>query len=118
MLLTVNDLSKSFPATRGEGRERVEAVAGISFEVESGQLFTLLGPSGCGKTTTLRCLAGLEDPDAGEIVVAGRTLYSSERGVRLRPNERGLGMVFQKYAIWPHMNVFDNVAFPLTVLPR
>ena len=118
MLLSVKDLSKTFPASQSEGHKDVRAVDGVSFDVESGQLFTLLGPSGCGKTTTLRCVAGLEDPDAGEIVVAARTLFSAAGGVRLRANERGLGMVFQKYAIWPHMNVFDNAAFPLTVLPR
>ena len=81
-------------------------------------MFTLLGPSGCGKTTTLRCIAGLEMPDAGEIAVADRTLFSSSRSVRVPANERGLGMVFQSYAIWPHMNVQKNVAFPLEVLPR
>ena len=117
-MLEVRNLFKSFAAAKAETRKRVLAVEDISFEVEEGQLFTLLGPSGCGKTTTLRCIAGLETPDSGEISVAGRVLFSSERSVRVPPNERGLGMVFQSYAIWPHMNVYKNVAFPLQVLPR
>jgi iron(III) transport system ATP-binding protein len=117
-VLRVRELKKTFPAARGERTGRVHAVDGITFDVEEGELFTLLGPSGCGKTTTLRCVAGLETPDSGEIEVDGRTLYSSQRRVRVPANERGLGMVFQSYAIWPHMNVFRNVAFPLQVLPR
>ena len=117
-MLSVRNLVKSFPAGRGERLDRVYAVDDISLEVEDGELFTLLGPSGCGKTTTLRCVAGLETPDSGEIGVGGRTLFSSDTRVRVPANERGLGMVFQSYAIWPHMNVFKNVAFPLQVLPR
>jgi iron(III) transport system ATP-binding protein len=117
-VLTVKDLVKTFPPGRGEKVGRVRAVDEISFDVTDGELFTLLGPSGCGKTTTLRCIAGLETPDSGEIVVGGRTLFSSERRVRVPANERGLGMVFQSYAIWPHLNVYKNVAFPLQVLPR
>jgi iron(III) transport system ATP-binding protein len=89
------------------------AVAGVSLEVKEGQFYTLLGPSGCGKTTTLRCVAGLERPDAGEIVIAGETVYSSERNLWVEPHDRNIGMVFQSYAIWPHMSVFDNAAFPL-----
>jgi iron(III) transport system ATP-binding protein len=116
-MLEIEGLRKTFPASRGDRNGAVVAVNDIGFTVEQGQLFTLLGPSGCGKTTTLRCIAGLEQPDTGEIAVDGRTLYSSERRIRLRANERGLGMVFQSYAIWPHMNVFKNVAFPLQVLP-
>ncbi|HEY3542665.1 MAG TPA: ABC transporter ATP-binding protein [Gaiellaceae bacterium] len=117
-MLQVRDLVKTFAGSKGEGRGRVHAVDGISLDVADGELFTLLGPSGCGKTTTLRCIAGLEMPDGGEITVAGRTLFSSERRIRVPANERGLGMVFQSYAIWPHMNVQKNVAFPLEVLPR
>jgi iron(III) transport system ATP-binding protein len=116
-LLRVRDLVKTFPPGRSE-TERVAAVNGVSFHVPAGQMYTLLGPSGCGKTTTLRCIAGLERPDGGEIVVSDRVLFSSGRGVNIRANERGLGMVFQSYAIWPHMNVFRNVAFPLQVLPQ
>src|SRR5207247_9065793 len=91
-----------------------------ALEVPEGKRFTLLGPSGCGKTTTLRSIAGLEKPTAGEIEVAGRLVYSSDKGIFVAPNKRNFGMVFQSYAIWPHMNVFQNVAFPLEVrrLPR
>src|SRR5919201_3107733 len=117
-MLTVRNLVKTFASGRGEKTGRVHAVDDISIEVEEGELFTLLGPSGCGKTTTLRCIAGLEMPDRGEISIAGRVLFSSEQRVRVPANERGLGMVFQSYAIWPHMDVFKNVAFPLQVLPR
>jgi iron(III) transport system ATP-binding protein len=91
------------------------AVDGVSLEVEKGRLVTLLGPSGCGKTTTLRCLAGLERPDEGEIVMDGEVLMSTEAGVFVPPEARGLGMVFQSYAVWPHMTVFKNVVFPLKV---
>ena len=90
-----------------------KAVSDIEFEVESGSLFTLLGPSGCGKTTTLRCVAGLEKPDAGEISLCGELVSSSQRNIFLHPSKRQIGMVFQSYAIWPHMTVFDNVAYPL-----
>jgi iron(III) transport system ATP-binding protein len=117
-MLEIRNLVKTFGARRVEKHKRVLAVDGISLDVEDGELFTLLGPSGCGKTTTLRCIAGLEMPDAGEIALAGRMLFSSEARVRVPANERGLGMVFQSYAIWPHMNVYKNVAFPLTVMPR
>ncbi len=117
-MLTIRNLVKTFPPARGEKHGRVLAVDDISLDVEDGELFTLLGPSGCGKTTTLRCVAGLESPDRGEIALIDRVLFSSEKRVRVPANERGLGMVFQSYAIWPHMNVFKNVAFPLQVLPR
>src|SRR3954453_7276774 len=117
-MLRMRNLVKTFGGARVEQHQRVQAVHDVSFEVEDGKLFTLLGPSGCGKTTTLRCIAGLEMPDRGEIAIDDRVLFSSERRVRVPANERGLGMVFQSYAIWPHMNVFKNVAFPLQVLPR
>src|SRR3954469_14889824 len=117
-MLRIRNLVKTFGGARGEKHRRDKALDDVSFEVEDGQLFTLLGPSGCGKTTTLRCIAGLELPDRGEITVAGKTFFSSGHGTRIPASERGLGMVFQSYAIWPHMNVFDNVAFPLKVLPR
>lgn len=114
-MLTVTDLVKTFPSSKSEKGGPVVAVGGISFEMEPGQMFTLLGPSGCGKTTTLRSVAGLETPDSGEIKVGDRVLFSSEKKIRVPANERALGMVFQSYAIWPHMNVFKNVAFPLEV---
>ena len=98
---------------------RYDAQAGgvrdVSFDLPSGTFFTLLGPSGCGKTTTLRCIAGLERPDTGSIAVEGRVLFDSARGVVVPMNQRGIGMVFQSYAIWPHMTVFENIAFPLRV---
>jgi iron(III) transport system ATP-binding protein len=118
-ILGVEQLRKVFPATRGgDEHDRVVAVDRVSFTVEKGKLFTLLGPSGCGKTTTLRCIAGLERPTEGEIQIDGRVLYSSSSATWVPANRRGLGMVFQSYAIWPHMNVFDNVVYPLTVQRR
>lgn len=87
----------------------------VSLHIEHGHLVCLLGPSGCGKTTTLRSIAGLERPNAGDITVNGDTVYSAGRGIFIAPNKRNFGMVFQSYAIWPHMNVFKNVAFPLEV---
>jgi iron(III) transport system ATP-binding protein len=93
----------------------VRAARDINFEVEKGKLFTLLGPSGCGKTTTLRSIAGLERPLTGEIAVNGRVVFSASRNVFVPLNKRNFGMVFQSYAIWPHMTVFENAAFPLQV---
>jgi ABC-type Fe3+/spermidine/putrescine transport system ATPase subunit len=89
------------------------AVDHVSLEIQRGEIFTLLGPSGCGKTTTLRLVAGLERPDAGEIVLRGRVVASAARRLFVAPHKRNLGMVFQSYAIWPHMTVFENVAYPL-----
>ena len=91
------------------------AVCGLSLTVAPAEFVTLLGPSGCGKTTTLRCLAGLERPDAGEIRIAGELVSSAERGIHRNPEHRNIGMVFQSYALWPHMTVFDNVAYGLRV---
>jgi ABC-type Fe3+/spermidine/putrescine transport system ATPase subunit len=93
----------------------VAAVRGVSFTVMPGEQLTLLGPSGCGKTTTLRAVAGLEQPTAGEIRIDGRPMFSSRAGVNIPAEKRGLSMVFQSYAIWPHMTVFDNVAYGLRV---
>ena len=93
----------------------VNAVDGVSFTINSGEIFTLLGPSGCGKTTTLRLIAGLEEPDEGEILVDGTPVAAPGRGIFIAPDKRRLGMVFQSYAIWPHLTVFENVAFPLRV---
>jgi iron(III) transport system ATP-binding protein len=108
-MIHVKDLQKSFAGARGE----VRALRGVSFEVGKGELFTLLGPSGCGKTTTLRCIAGLEEPLSGEIVIEGQAVYSAAAGIFVPPEKRNIGMVFQSYAIWPHMTVFQNVAYPL-----
>ena len=107
MRVNVAALGKTFQTIDG----KVDAIQDLSFEVEPGQFYTLLGPSGCGKSTTLRCLAGLERPDHGEIRIGDRIVSSPT--VFLPPNERPIGMVFQSYAIWPHMTVFNNVAFPL-----
>ncbi len=96
-------------------REWVAAVDDLTLAVEAESFFTLLGPSGCGKSTLLRCVAGLETPDSGEIEIGGRIVFSSRSGVNVPPNKRRIGMVFQSYAIWPHMTVFENVAFPLEV---
>jgi iron(III) transport system ATP-binding protein len=109
--LRVEGLKKIYPSHR----DRVLAVNEVSFEIREGHFYTLLGPSGCGKTTTLRCVAGLEKPDGGTITVGG--LVMSEGGSRqfVRPHRRPMGMVFQNYAVWPHLTVFDNTAFPLRV---
>jgi len=114
-VLRVDGLFTEYPNERGE---IVRAAQDVTFEVPEGKLFTLLGPSGCGKTTTLRSIAGLEKPRAGEIAVNDRVVYSSSKGIFVAPNRRGFGMVFQSYAIWPHMNVFQNAAFPLEVGDR
>jgi ABC-type Fe3+/spermidine/putrescine transport system ATPase subunit len=94
---------------------QVTAVRGVSFTVRPGEQLTLLGPSGCGKTTTLRAIAGLEPPTSGEIVIGGTAVFSSARRINISAERRGLSMVFQSYAIWPHMTVFDNVAYGLRV---
>jgi iron(III) transport system ATP-binding protein len=132
-VLEVQNLIKTFDGERQKRRSRgqtspngepprVFAVNDVSFSVEPGELFTLLGPSGCGKSTTLRSIAGLEQPDAGVVSVGGNVLFAAGSGAQKRvnvpANKRGLGMVFQSYAIWPHMSVFENVAFPLRVRPR
>src|ERR1700709_1854485 len=96
----------------------VAAVGPVSFTVMPGQQVTLLGPSGCGKTTPLRAIAGLERPTAGTIRISGQTMYSSADAINIPAEKRGLSMVFQSYAIWPHMTVFENVAYGLRVRRR
>jgi iron(III) transport system ATP-binding protein len=93
----------------------VVAVRDASFAIGPEEFFTLLGPSGCGKTTTLRCVAGLEAPTRGEINIGGKVVSNPGSGLFVPPEHRRLGMVFQNYAVWPHMTVFDNVAYPLRV---
>ena len=94
---------------------QITAVENVSFEIDKGGFVTLLGPSGSGKTTLLRCIAGVETPDSGMIEIGGRVVFSKEEGLTLPPEQRGVGMVYQSYALWPHMTVFDNVAYPLKV---
>src|SRR3954467_4648221 len=115
------------PDSAGAGAGRIEvrdlvvhygdatAVDGVSFTVARGEHVTLLGPSGCGKTTTLRAIAGLEQPASGSIRIDGKAMYSSAEGRDVPAEKRGVSMVFQSYAIWPHMTVFDNVAYGLRV---
>ena len=104
-LLRISGLERTYGTTR--------VVDAISFDVHPGEVVTLLGPSGCGKSTTLRMIAGLEEPDAGEIWVRGRLVASPQRGIMVPPESRNMGLVFQSYAIWPHMTVNENVAYPL-----
>ena len=111
--LRVEGLHKEFGGIR--------AVDGISFEARPGEFVSLLGPSGCGKTTTLRCIAGFEHPQQGRITLGGKAITDAAAGVFTPPHLRRFGMVFQSYAIWPHMTVFDNVAYPLKMqgaMPR
>jgi iron(III) transport system ATP-binding protein len=112
MGLNVEHLTKIFANT-------TDAIAGgvrdVSFNLKDGTFFTLLGPSGCGKTTTLRCIAGLERPDEAVVQLGSRTIFDHRSNVSVPMNLRNFGMVFQSYAIWPHMTVFENVAFPLRV---
>jgi ABC-type Fe3+/spermidine/putrescine transport system ATPase subunit len=107
VILSVRNLARTYAG--------VGAVADISFEVRKGELVALLGPSGCGKSTTLRLIAGLEEPDGGEIVIRGRTVAAAHPRVFVPAEKRNLGLVFQSYAIWPHMTVSENIAYPLEV---
>ena len=98
----------------------VVAINDVSLVIEPGAFLTLLGPSGCGKTTLLRCVAGLEDPDGGEIYIGDKLVFSHRQGISLPAGKRDLGLVFQNYALWPHMKVYENIAFALEIqkLPR
>ena len=108
-MLVVGDLHMSYKTAAGV----VRAVRGVSFTIQPGEFYTLLGASGCGKTTILRCVAGLEAPERGRIVIDDQVVYSSAERIAEPPHRRDIGMVLQSYAIWPHLTVFDNVAFPL-----
>lgn len=109
-MIRLRKLEKIFDSNRGP----VRAVGGIDLDVEQGEFMVLLGPSGCGKTTTLRCVAGLERPDRGSIEIDGILVDSAEDGTYAPPERRDIGMVFQSYAVWPHLNVYQNVVLPLT----
>jgi len=110
--IRINNLTKKF----GD----VVAVNNVSLTIDPGTFLTLLGPSGCGKTTLLRSVAGLEDPDGGEIYIGDNLVFSYPRGISLPPGQRDLGLVFQNYALWPHMKVYQNMTFALEIkkLPK
>jgi len=108
-MIKVKQLYKTFTTEAG----KVQAIQGVNFEVARGEIFTLLGPSGCGKTTLLRSIAGLERPDDGELIIGEEVVFGDHGMIMVPPHSRGVGMVFQSYAIWPHLTVFQNVAFPL-----
>lgn len=93
----------------------VTAVDGVNIHIPDGKIITLLGPSGCGKTTTLRCVAGFESADEGQIWIGEKLIFDSREKINLAPQKRDMGMVFQSYAVWPHMTVFENIAFPLRI---
>ena len=103
--LQIQNLYKTF--------DRVVAVDHINLEIAEGEFFTLLGSSGCGKTTTLRMIGGLEKPDGGGIYLGDQCLVSPEKRLFIKPEKRNMGMVFQSYALWPHMTVYENVSYPL-----
>jgi iron(III) transport system ATP-binding protein len=109
-MIRIAGLSKEFPVNAGVA----VALVALDLAVEEKEFFVLLGASGSGKSTLLRCVAGIETPDDGEIFLGGRLMFSKRQKIFVRPEERGLGMVFQSYAVWPHMTVYQNVALPLT----
>lgn len=108
--IEITALTKRF---RRRGGDDVVPVNNVDLSMTSGEIVVLLGPSGCGKTTLLRCVAGLERPDSGEIVVNGQIMFSSKKGIFVPPNRRDIGMMFQSYALWPHLSVLGNVMYPL-----
>jgi iron(III) transport system ATP-binding protein len=108
-MISIKNLTKLFSS----GGDTVRAVDNVDLEIGEKEFFVLLGLSGSGKTTLLRCVAGLEKPDGGEISIGGALVSAAARRLFIAPENRGIGMVFQSYAVWPHMSVFENVAFPL-----
>ncbi len=108
-MIKIENLRVRFDSDKGI----VDAVRGVTINVKAGEFYTLLGPSGCGKTTTLRCLAGLERPTGGSISIGDTVVHDTDQGTSVPTHKRDIGMVFQSYAIWPHLTVFENVAFPL-----
>src|SRR5580693_6085897 len=117
--ITVAGLSKAFGPGRDQGRDQGRAqgraLSDVSFSVRDKEFLTLLGPSGCGKTTTLMSIAGFQRPDAGTISCGDRIFSDQAKRIYLAAEDRNLGIVFQSYALWPHLTVFGNVAFPLKV---
>ena len=109
-MLEIRSITKSFAG--------VQVLKDLSLDIQRGEIFTLLGASGCGKTTLLRILAGLERPDQGRLTFNGQSWVDSAANLYVTPQKRGLGLVFQSYAVWPHLSVFDNVAYPLRNLKR
>ena len=109
MEIKIRNVSKYYYS----GGKTIKALDDVNLSIPANKIFTLLGPSGCGKTTLLRCIVGLESPDTGEIEIGGDMVLSTEKNIFIPTENRGLGMVFQTYAIWPHMDVFNNVAYPL-----
>ena len=107
-LITIKNLTKRFG--------KVVALDNVSLDIDPGSFLTLLGPSGCGKTTLLRCVAGLEDPDGGEIYIGDKLVFSHSKGISVSPGKRDLGLVFQNYALWPHMKVYKNMTFALEIM--
>lgn len=105
MQITLKNISKSF------GEKKV--IDNLSFTINSGSFSTLLGASGCGKTTLLRMISGLETPDTGEIYFGDQLVFCKEKGINFPPEARGLAFVFQDFALWPHLSVYENVAFGL-----
>lgn len=105
MKIVMSNICKSY--------NKVEVIKGLNLEIENHDFTTLLGPSGCGKTTILRMIAGLEKPDSGEIWYDGTCVFSDERKINIPPEKRNIGFVFQDFALWPHLSVFENVAFGL-----
>ncbi|MGY9018876.1 MAG: ABC transporter ATP-binding protein [Alphaproteobacteria bacterium] len=110
IIVSIKGLEKNFNSDRGP----VRAVQKIDLDIIENDFVVLLGPSGCGKTTTLRCVAGLERPDGGSIEIAGTVVDSAKKNDFIPPEKRDIGMVFQSYAVWPHLNVYQNVSLPLT----
>jgi iron(III) transport system ATP-binding protein len=107
MLAEIKNLKKNF--------KEFTAVDSINLKVKSGEILAILGPSGCGKSTLLQLIAGLEKPDQGEIKINNNLVYSKEKNIFLAPDKRKISLVFQNYALWPHYNIFDNIAYPLKV---
>ena len=108
-MISIRNLCKDFLVSDG----KVAALKSLDLEVDEGEFFVIVGASGSGKTTLLRCVAGLETPDKGEIRIAGRSVFRDNPYVWVAPQERNFGMVFQSYAVWPHLTVYENVALPL-----